>query len=208
MPGAFRLYTCASSSGEEEGPMARKKMIIDKKFQVRTIAGVAVIAVIFFSAVVAVIGFYSFRNRTNMASEITMLEGAVQTQDNIVNAFIEYAKTGRSGRVKLSVDTVAEDHKRSMETIGAHISRLQGYADDLFYLTAITIGIALLAIIVYGIYMMRLTHRISGPIYVMSRYIQEMIDGREPRFRNLRDKDEFKEMYARLVELGEKMKGG
>ena len=83
---------------------------------------------------------------------------------------------------------------------------LERHSNDYFYLLLITIVITILVIAVYYIYMLQMTHRISGPIFVMSRHIQEMIDGKEPQFRSLRDNDEFKDMYAKLVELGEKMK--
>jgi hypothetical protein len=187
--------------------MKRKRMIIDRKFQIRSIVGVAVITGLFFTAAAVVTGYYSVMNRGDMAAEIGMLREAVETQDNIVRAFIEYAKAGGRGRVKLSVDAVAGDHAKSMEAMQGHIERLGMYADDFNRLVLITIGIAFLAVLACSIYMVRLTHRISGPLFVMSRHIQEMIDGREPQFRSLREKDEFKEMYARLVELGGKMKG-
>lgn len=204
---AVSVRLCAALFDGGESPMKRKRMIIDRKFQIRSIVGVAVLAALFFTAVAAVTGYYSVRNRGDMASEIGMIRDAVETQENIVRAFIEYAKAGGGGRVKLSVDAVAGDHAKSMDAMRGHIERLGGYADDFNRLVLITIGIAFLAVLACSLYMVRLTHRIAGPVQVMSRHLQEMIDGREPRFRSLREKDEFKEMYARLVELGGKMKG-
>ena len=41
-----------------------------------------------------------------------------------------------------------------------------------------------------------ITHRISGPIFVMQRYLAELAAGRFPSARPLRKKDEFKEFFG------------
>ena len=43
--------------------------------------------------------------------------------------------------------------------------------------------------------LIRHTHRISGPIYLMTMYGNEILNGKKPNMRKLRDKDEFGEFY-------------
>ena len=43
-----------------------------------------------------------------------------------------------------------------------------------------------------------ITHRISGPIFVMQRYLADLAAGRFPTARPLRKKDEFKEFFGEL----------
>jgi signal transduction histidine kinase len=53
------------------------------------------------------------------------------------------------------------------------------------------------------------THRISGPIYVMSNYIKEMINGKYPHPRPLRKHDELTDFYALFTQLADTLaKGG
>ena len=52
----------------------------------------------------------------------------------------------------------------------------------------------------------RITHRISGPIYVMSNYIKDIINGDFPDPRPLRDKDELKKFYSLFVDLVDSIK--
>ena len=47
-----------------------------------------------------------------------------------------------------------------------------------------------------GVWWIIVTHRICGPLFVLSRYFEELATGRVPRPRPLRQKDEFKEVYA------------
>ena len=47
-----------------------------------------------------------------------------------------------------------------------------------------------------GAWGLLITHRICGPLTVMSTYLTELAKGRFPALRPLRQKDEFKEFYA------------
>lgn len=53
---------------------------------------------------------------------------------------------------------------------------------------------ALLAL-VFGIWTIMFTHRLSGPIFVMENLLREVAEGRIPKRRALRKKDEFKDLY-------------
>lgn len=167
---------------------------------------VAVIAAVFFTMCIAAVAFFTFNTRMKIVSEIDQLNQAVKTEDDIVKAFAAFARSASVSPVKLSVENVNKDHGKSMDTIKNHITMLKNLIDWYSCILLGVIGLAVLAILACCFYMIRLTHRISGPIYVMTRIVQDMIDGREPQFRGLRDRDEFKELYAKLVELGEKMK--
>ena len=56
-------------------------------------------------------------------------------------------------------------------------------------------GLIIVHSIVLYVLIIRKTHRISGPIYVMSMYIEEIIKGKLPNPRPLRDNDELKDFY-------------
>jgi len=55
---------------------------------------------------------------------------------------------------------------------------------------AFLVALALLALLV--------THRMAGPIYVMSRHVRTLAKGRIPAVRQLRKGDEFGELYEEL----------
>jgi len=55
--------------------------------------------------------------------------------------------------------------------------------------------------------LIRKTHRISGPIYVMSNYMQQIIEGKIPdHVRKLRKKDELQEFYKIFTKMVESIK--
>ncbi|HEY0093044.1 MAG TPA: signal protein, partial [Archangium sp.] len=51
-----------------------------------------------------------------------------------------------------------------------------------------------------------LTHRVAGPVYVMSLYIATLAAGRYPRMRPLRKKDELRGFFDRFSEAVDRIR--
>jgi signal transduction histidine kinase len=85
------------------------------------------------------------------------------------------------------------------------IANLKKNLDRNFLLVSVIISVVLLQVITLYLFLIRLTHRISGPIYVISRHIEDIISGREPELRGLRDKDELQDFYDKFAEMIEKI---
>ena len=64
----------------------------------------------------------------------------------------------------------------------------------------IGVFLILFSIIAY-IRIIRRTHRIAGPIYIISKYIQDIIEGNLPETRQLRKQDELQEFHAKFVDM-------
>jgi len=65
-------------------------------------------------------------------------------------------------------------------------------ARTLLWLVIATSGVMAIALGLVGVLV---THRIAGPIYVFTRYLQILGEGRYPRFRPLRRRDELQNFY-------------
>ncbi len=61
----------------------------------------------------------------------------------------------------------------------------------IYYLVGFVVVMAL-ALFIWGIFM---THRVAGPIYIISRYLGQLADGRVPQTRPLRRGDELKAFF-------------
>lgn len=59
-----------------------------------------------------------------------------------------------------------------------------------------------------GLWTIFFTHRVSGPIFVMGQWLEELRDGRFPAIRPLRKRDEFKDFHATLAQVVESLKEG
>ncbi len=72
----------------------------------------------------------------------------------------------------------------------------------MFYLIAFVVAI-FLSLVIWGIL---ITHRIAGPIFIISRYIDSITDGKIPETRPLRKKDELKEFFEKFNRMLEAIK--
>jgi hypothetical protein len=86
--------------------------------------------------------------------------------------------------------------------VSAADSGLSG-AETLLWLTAVGavgMGVAL------GLFGLLFTHRVAGPVHVMSLYVGALAAGRYPRLRPLRRKDELRSFFARFSEAVDRIR--
>lgn len=73
-------------------------------------------------------------------------------------------------------------------------------------LIALTIAISVLMAAALALVGILITHRVAGPVYVMSHYIGTLAKGRYPQLRPLRKQDELKAFFDRFHEAIELMR--
>jgi nitrogen fixation/metabolism regulation signal transduction histidine kinase len=62
-------------------------------------------------------------------------------------------------------------------------------------LLVLTLAVTVLMSTALGLIGILITHRVAGPLYVMSRYVNTLAEGRYPIFRSLRRSDELKTFF-------------
>ncbi len=186
----------------------RRKKFSAKKFQLGTVFWVTIINVAAFMLIIAFLGVFSVYNRSKIAEEVSVLKKTAVTEDNIISAFGLLARKTAADTMSMQYDRVRQDHQQSMMSIHNHIKELEDQTETFFYLFVIIIAISVLTAGIYFFYVIFLANRIWGPIQVISGHVQDMIEGRDPHFRGLRKGDEFQDLYARIVELGKKIRTG
>jgi hypothetical protein len=60
-------------------------------------------------------------------------------------------------------------------------------------ITGVLLGLGLF------LYLIRLTNRISGPLYVLTQHMTDIMNGKKPNLRELRKNDEFQEFYHQFI---------
>ena len=165
----------------------RKNYIIDKKFQVKTTAFMLAISSIVVIFLLSALSIYITSNNTKLNNIIII-------QDNVVETLLTLSQNNQEKNIKLSINNAAKNHQNNITSI-RNIIRLN---------TTFVIIILIIAVIQYIILyfiILRKTHRISGPAYVISKYIEEMLKGNYPEPRSLRKGDELMELHNSMVKL-------
>jgi len=165
----------------------RKQYIINKKFQLKTTFSVIGIIFVIVAIIIAAIG-------VNAAYNNKRLIHIIQIQDNIVEALIAYSQSPHDSEQKLAISNIANDHVKNIDTIKKIISLNN-------ILLLIIIGFVILQGVLLYFILIRKTHKIAGPLYVMSNYFNDIINGITPNPRSLRKQDELQDFYALFVKM-------
>ena len=99
-------------------------------------------------------------------------------------------------------------NKNNVKIINENIESIR---ETINYNTILIIAIVIIVIvqgIIFYIMMIRKTHKIAGPAYVMQKYCKEIIEGKYPQPRELRAGDELQELYDTFSKMVEKLKAG
>lgn len=167
----------------------RKRKIIDKQFQLKTIYSIMGITIITFLIIIAFIGIEaSIKNK-----EVNNVIKEIHTTIDLIN------------KNDFSLQS-QQNQKTIIESIRTSTARLRDMERGNFRIISVMLAVVLIMSILLYLYLMNLTHRISGPLHVIKQYMDSIINGEEPEFRDLREKDEFKDLYYSFVKMIEKIK--
>jgi predicted PurR-regulated permease PerM len=193
----------------------RKQYIIDKKFQLKTTF--KIIGSIF--VVVALLTVLIVYNIINVNKEIkslnenikdTNLEIAniMEIEDDIVQVLSVPIPNLNTQNQKMNLK-MAQHHDTNMKKVKNRINKNEKFIEILksrlnvnLILLFSVIGILIIQGIVFFYMLIRQTHRIAGPIYVISQYMNQIINGEIPKkIRKLRDKDYLNDFYSLFEEM-------
>jgi hypothetical protein len=171
----------------------RKQYVVDKKFQLGTTFTVIGAIFLIVALIIGLIAFNATRNNRKLAE-------IVDVQDNIVQALIAHSSELEAGKNRKSaaVRTAAPGEQIELRAIASdHYSNIEDMkkmvAYNNYFLISVVILVVIQGIVLFFILIVK-THRIAGPIFVMSMYMRQIRDGSIPdKLRPLRKKDEFKD---------------
>lgn len=164
----------------------RKKYLVDKKFQLKTTFS---IIGVFFLTVAIIISAIS----VNITLNNRKLNNVIIVHDNIVNALLTFTQGNTSAKENVAIKNVSKIHDENIAMIESIIHK------NNVLILSIIIFIILQGIVLFVI-LIRQTHKISGPIHVMTNHLNNLIHGKNLQMRQLRKGDEFQEFYALFME--------
>ncbi|MDA3901280.1 MAG: hypothetical protein PF637_12275 [Spirochaetes bacterium] len=192
----------------------RKKILIDKKFQLRTVFALLGIKIIIVSILVCIVGIYALKQNKKISNIIEIEDNIVQVlslpvaiSENFeesedsdgVSETTESNLTAIENAQKISLK-LAQDHDQNMKELRRMIKINQG-------LIWVIVAIIFIQGVILFFILLRQTHRIAGPVYVMTMYMKSIINGKFPdHLRPLRDKDFLKDFYKVFSEMVETLK--
>ncbi|MCP4294713.1 MAG: hypothetical protein GY786_03820 [Proteobacteria bacterium] len=196
----------------------RSKLLIDKDFQLKKSFAVTGFMVFVFMLVMVAIGFVIDSNNNKIENNIQQLvrnsisvEEIMGLQQLITIDLSSVPCESESEIDQHRVDSRISDYNQSIGKLRDTVASNEQIAESNKEIVQanrsliwVVLTILLVGVVPLSFQMIRQTHRISGPIFVMSRHIKETLEGKPIELIGLREKDEFKEFYSLLKVLIEK----
>jgi predicted PurR-regulated permease PerM len=179
--------------------MPRRKNIIDKKFQLRLTFRILGIIIIAFILIIAVTGIISTDNNRQISATIKDLNRSMAKDKKTIEVLIASAGLKSNTALDRDHDRIIEEHLESMALMHTNMQQLHKILNQnrailtVMIITGILLGIGLFA------YLIRLTNRMSGPLYVLTQHMNDIMNGKKPNLRALRKNDEFQDFYRQFV---------
>ncbi|HNX23708.1 MAG TPA: hypothetical protein PKG60_06640 [Spirochaetota bacterium] len=199
--------------------MKKRSYIIDKKFQygksLRVVGAVTILLAVVIMAVGLMISINNGKTAENnklIMNNIDNIKNILDLQQSIYMKFatVPYGVDEKTF-TKIAVE-LTKDYNTSTRNLNASstaneeiIKSNNSIITTNTYLIIAVIIVTLSGLGILFTLLIRYTHRISGPIYLMTMYGNEILNGGKPKMRNLRDKDEFDEFYNLFRQMAKKI---
>ena len=177
----------------------RKQYVIDRKFQYGMSIKAVVFPLITVLFIAAVLFYYADKNNEHIAESNRHILAVIETQDGIFSLIPEKLRFSDSPEVISKIKPFMQNVKELKKVREKSVEITKNSRIVFYFLIIMTVAQTAM-IFIMSIFF---THKISGPIYVMRQYLRQIKEGKTPKFRPLRDKDEFKDFYQELQDAVE-----
>jgi hypothetical protein len=198
----------------------RKTYIVDKKFQLKQAFSIIRIEFIIATIITILIGLNAAYNNHKLAiitkkndEVIKNQDNIIMIQDNIIETIMTWAQDSKGRLQKKAIRDVYNLHNKNINTIKDNINTIKNNIATIngiirynYILLFALLSIIIVQSLILFFVMIRKSHKISGPIYVISNYMKDIIDGKIPNPRPLRKGDELLDFYELFKEMVETLK--
>ncbi len=186
----------------------RKRYIIDKSFQLRTTFAIIGLVSIITAVILGAITISVVYNNNSLRENNTKITNIYEIENSIFVSLTSLPEAVKDANLKEALLQNSRNHDRNMETLNRIITDNTVIIRYNRILLASILVIVVIESIALYVILIRKTHHISGPIYVMSSFMKDIIEGRDPKLRPLREKDELKEFYDLFQDMVKAVRKG
>jgi len=183
-----------------------RKILIDKKYQLSMAAAFTAAAAIAVSVFIAIMAYTAYNYSNDLEIVATNQREISSQQDEVFKTLLAISSSKNLKNFRVSKNELERDMALNMSKLDESIAIINQINRSNYRLVFILITLLLLQSLVMFYFIIKRSHRTSGPVFILSRYIDEIKKGKYPEIRPLRDKDDFTELFDNFREMVEKLK--
>jgi len=184
----------------------RTTYLIDKKFQISTAARVIGAVIIAFLIIIAVTAIIISESNRRLGIAAARLEQAIGREKDAIETIISSAGSQKGSGARLETQTILTEHMSATAAMQESIRSLHSIKRRNLIVITVMAAVGIATGCFLFLYLIRLTHRIAGPISVIDRYLEDLMKGTTPDIRPLRKSDELKDFYQRFTAFIESLR--
>ncbi|MFW5770044.1 MAG: hypothetical protein ACOCX9_01285 [Spirochaetota bacterium] len=179
----------------------RKQQVIDPHFQRRSASGMTAFFMLAFTIIIVLVGVNSYYHNRQLGAIAESQKEIVAVQHDIIKAVDVFSKNHSQQQLQVATGLIKKDLTGNIEKMDRHIQSFMHLSEyNTLLIVVILVFTMFQGFILYRM-MIRRTHRISGPVYRLTQYTQDIIDGNYPEVRPLREDDELQEYFQLFSEM-------
>lgn len=126
-----------------------------------------------------------------------------ETQEEIFKTLVALSSSKNLGKIHISKSELQKDNNRTKELLNQNSEKIQYIISKNNGIILIVIISAMIQSLIIFYLLVKRTHRISGPVFLLNRYIDELKNGNKPVIRPLRENDDFQDLFDNFCELSD-----
>ncbi len=186
--------------------MSKRHIIINRNFQINIAVSFTIITALTMSVIIVVISSILISNNIKLDKITKDQQTLSETEGEIFKSLIGLSNSKKINNLHLSTSLLLEDNEKTAILISRNIEEIRNITDRNRILIMILIISAIIQSAIVFYYMLKRSHRISGPIFLLNRYIDELKAGNSPEIRSIRSNDDFHELFDNFSEFVEQIK--
>lgn len=173
--------------------LTRKKYVLDKNFQFRISMRAIILPLVTTLAICAVLLYFASDSNLLINENNKNITAIIDTQDNMLDMFMAVpALQDPDNPMVRKCDAAFKENLKITNNINDNHEKIKKNSLIVLYILIVMTVIQTAIIFFQFIFF---SHKISGPIHVMTNYLRQIRNGNQPEFRPLRKHDELLEFY-------------
>ncbi|OHD66467.1 MAG: hypothetical protein A2176_03735 [Spirochaetes bacterium RBG_13_51_14] len=178
--------------------LTRKKYVLDKKFQLGISVRAIVLPLITTLAICAILLYFAGSTNQLINDNNNNITAIIDTQDSMFDMFMAIpALQDPANPIVQKCDRAFKENLKITNKINDNQEQIKKNSLIVLY---ILIAMTIIQTAIIFFQFIFFSHKISGPIHVMTSYLKEFRKGNHPEFRPLRKNDELRDFYEEFRE--------
>lgn len=166
----------------------------------------AALSALIMTVVIIILAALLISNNSKLRDISLNQQQLADSQTEIFKTLIGIAAAEDIKKLHISTSAVKLDNEKNQELIRHNNAMIQDITLMNNRIIALLIISAVLQSVIIFYIMLKRSHRISGPLFLLNRYIDEMKRGEFPEIRPLRANDDFHDLFDNFRELVDSLK--